>query len=79
MVHTSTGKAPFEIVEERPKGPPILIMKGDIITADKKVKNIKIRESSLLLTRLRVGIQVMTPQTSLVTHIHTLCLGAREP
>ena len=40
-VHSSTGKTPFEIVEGRPKVPPILRMKGDIFAADEHVRDIK--------------------------------------
>ncbi|MCO5587638.1 hypothetical protein L7F22_041588 [Adiantum nelumboides] len=38
-VHTSTGKAPFEIVEEGTKVPPILQTKDKIFEADKYVQN----------------------------------------
>ena len=41
MVHTSTGKTPFEIVEGRSKILPILRMKGKIFAADEKVRDIK--------------------------------------
>ncbi|MCO5612046.1 hypothetical protein L7F22_066308 [Adiantum nelumboides] len=38
-VHTSTGKAPFEIVERGKKVPPILLTKDKIFEADKYVQN----------------------------------------
>ena len=41
MVHSSTGKTPFEIVEGRPKVPPILRMKGNIFATDEHVRDIK--------------------------------------
>ena len=40
-MHTSTGKTPFEIVEGRPKVPPILRTKGNIFTADLYVRDVK--------------------------------------
>ncbi|MCO5597520.1 hypothetical protein L7F22_051598 [Adiantum nelumboides] len=39
IVHTSTGKAPFEIVEGGKKVPPILQTKDKIFEADKYVQN----------------------------------------
>ncbi|MCO5596744.1 hypothetical protein L7F22_050813 [Adiantum nelumboides] len=39
IVHTSTGKAPFEIVEGGKKVPPILQTKGKILEADKYVQD----------------------------------------
>ena len=40
-VHTSTRKTPFEVVEGRPKFPPILWMKGNIFTANEYVRDVK--------------------------------------
>ena len=40
-IHSSTGKTPFEIVEGRPKVPPILRMKGDIFAVEVHVRDIK--------------------------------------
>ena len=49
-IHTSTGKAPFEIIEGRPKPPLILKVKDNIFAADEYVRDIqdafqKIREN----------------------------------
>ena len=38
-VHSSTGKAPFEIVEDGKKVPPILHTKDKIFEADKYVQS----------------------------------------
>ena len=40
-VHSSTGKSPFEIIEGRPKVPPILRMHQNIFVADEYVRDIQ--------------------------------------
>ena len=40
-VHTSTRKSPFEIVEGRSKGPPILRMHQKIFAADEYVRDLQ--------------------------------------
>ena len=41
MVHSSTGKTPFEIIEGKPKPPMFLKMKHNIFDADEYVKDIQ--------------------------------------
>ena len=38
IVHTSIGKTPFEVVEGRPKVPPIFRIKENIFAADEYVR-----------------------------------------
>ena len=40
-VHSSTGKSPFEIIEGRPKVPPILRMHQNIFAADEYVRDLQ--------------------------------------
>ncbi|MGJ2631373.1 hypothetical protein ACR8J5_22370, partial [Salmonella enterica subsp. enterica serovar Paratyphi A] len=40
-VHTSTGKAPFEVIEGRPKSPLLLKMHGKIFAADEYSRDLK--------------------------------------
>ena len=41
MVHSSTGKPPFEVIEEKPKPPLMLKMKHNIFATDEYVREIK--------------------------------------
>ena len=40
-VHSSTGKSPFEIIEGRPKVPPILRMHQNIFATDEYVRDLQ--------------------------------------
>ena len=40
-VHCSTGKSPFEVIEDKPKPPLMLKVKNNIFAADKYVRDIK--------------------------------------
>jgi len=41
MVHSSTGKSPFEVIESKPKPPLMLKMKHNIFVADEYVRDIQ--------------------------------------
>ncbi|WP_219824234.1 hypothetical protein, partial [Enterobacter cloacae complex sp. GF14B] len=58
IVHTTTGKAPFEIIEGRPKSPLLLKVYGKIFAADEYSRDLqesfqKIKEAISISTKAK--------------------------
>ena len=73
MVHTSTGKSPFEIVEGRSKPPPILRMHAKIFAADEFVRDIKIA-----FQRIKEAIQASQQKQKRVADKHRRPMELKE-
>ncbi|MCO5571638.1 hypothetical protein L7F22_025384 [Adiantum nelumboides] len=72
-VHTSTGKAPFEVIEERPKSPLLLKVHGKIFAADEYSRDLK--ES---FQKIKEAISISQQKQKVAANKHKRALASKE-
>ncbi|MCO5562378.1 hypothetical protein L7F22_016005 [Adiantum nelumboides] len=72
-VHTSTGKAPFEVLEGRPKSPLLLKVQGKIFVADEYSRDLK--ES---FQKIKEAISVSKQKQKAAANKHRRALAFKE-
>ncbi|MCO5584382.1 hypothetical protein L7F22_038308 [Adiantum nelumboides] len=72
-VHTSTGKAPFEVIEGRPKSPLLLKVHGKIFAADEYSQNLK--ES---FQKIKEAISIAQQKQKAAANKHRRALAFKE-
>ena len=69
MVYSSIGKSPFEIIEGKPKVPPILRMHQNIFAADEYVRDL---QTSLEKIKDAIKITQLKPKSAADKHRRSL-------
>ncbi|MCO5571938.1 hypothetical protein L7F22_025689 [Adiantum nelumboides] len=73
IVHTSTGKAPFEVIEGRPKSPLLLEVHGKIFAADEYSRDLK--ES---FQKIKEAIFIAQQKQKVAANKHRRALAFKE-